>query len=53
MVPLEPGRTYTVSFYARSRIDRSGMAPTTWSAVFVAGEPDSAQLWDDACMVGP
>lgn len=51
LIPLDPGETYEVAFFAKSRVpgDTSGSAPVGWSAVFVAGEPDSALLSEEAC----
>lgn len=48
-IPLEAGRTYVAELYAKDRLSGSGAAPSTWAAVFVAGDPDSAILMDDLC----
>lgn len=49
LIELEEGELYEVSFFAKDRLGNSGMAPSTWSAMFVAGDPDSVQLRDDYC----
>jgi hypothetical protein len=51
IIPLEDGETYVVSFTAQNRLpgNQSGSAPVAWSAMFVAGDPDSVVRMDEAC----
>lgn len=49
LIELQEGQLYEVSFAAKDRLGNATMAPTTWSAMFVAGDPDSVQLRDFYC----